>query len=277
MGIVQFQANVTKINASVLNALVVAQSYLVTGGIAPTSGSLSAAQPATDVVVNNGTTAVALHALATTLTMVANSDNYVDLSNLGTYTVVSVANGANPPAVTANSIRLYKAVTNASVITLVRQLAPALATPPAAYAGGQLISLGSFLPAGTATTWDEIDPVGRSLFVNLACTGNRPVLILCSFDVSPGTNFTAYDLAISDDTNTAASSVLGTAHSAAYGAGGVGLAQTEPNFTRTRITMQWITPPQPAGSHRIAAWAVENNASGSPAEVFGFTLHAHEL
>ncbi len=47
------------------------------------------------------------------------SDTYVDLSDAGVFTYPAVANGAAAPAVTANSIRLFKVVTNASVITTI--------------------------------------------------------------------------------------------------------------------------------------------------------------
>ena len=54
-------------------------------------------------------------------TFTASKDTYIDLSNTG-YTYVEVANAAAAPAVTANSIRLFKVVTDASAITTVTDL-----------------------------------------------------------------------------------------------------------------------------------------------------------
>ncbi len=52
----------------------------------------------------------------------------MDVSSTGTYTLSAVANGAAAPAVAADSIRLFRAVTNASAITSIadfRTLKPA--------------------------------------------------------------------------------------------------------------------------------------------------------
>lgn len=60
----------------------------------------------------------------------ASSDTYADLDNTGATTYTAVANGAAAPAVTANSIRLFRVVTSAASITAVNDLR-ALATPAA--------------------------------------------------------------------------------------------------------------------------------------------------
>lgn len=120
----------TPLTAAVLNALIVAPSFLVSGGILPTSGSLTATQPATQAVVNNGTSALWVSVTSGSLTLTASKDVYVDLDNAGAYHQVAVANGAAAPALTANSIRLYKAVTSGSAITSVVALAPSVPLPP---------------------------------------------------------------------------------------------------------------------------------------------------
>lgn len=68
---------------------------------------------------------------ATALTFAASSDTYVDLGKDGTLTLAAVANGTAAPAVTANSLRLLKAVTSATAVTGVTNLARmALRTTP---------------------------------------------------------------------------------------------------------------------------------------------------
>jgi len=59
---------------------------------------------------------------ATARAYTALKDTYVDLSSLGVYTYSEVANGAGAPAVAANSMRLFKAVTNATEVTAVTDL-----------------------------------------------------------------------------------------------------------------------------------------------------------
>lgn len=59
---------------------------------------------------------------ATARAYTASRDTYVDLSSAGAYTYSEVANGAAAPAVAANSLRLFKAVSNATEITGVTDL-----------------------------------------------------------------------------------------------------------------------------------------------------------
>lgn len=54
---------------------------------------------------------------ATAQTYTASRDTYLDLSQSGVYTQAAVANGATAPAVTANSVRLAKVVTDGTAIT----------------------------------------------------------------------------------------------------------------------------------------------------------------
>lgn len=60
--------------------------------------------------------------IATGKTYAASKDTYVDLSALGAYTYTEVTNGAGAPAVAANSMRLFKVVTNGTEITGVTDL-----------------------------------------------------------------------------------------------------------------------------------------------------------
>ena len=60
--------------------------------------------------------------IATAKTYTASRDTYVDLSARGLYTYSEVTNGAAAPAVAANSLRLFKVVTDATEITGVTDL-----------------------------------------------------------------------------------------------------------------------------------------------------------
>lgn len=55
-------------------------------------------------------------------TFTASTDTYIDLGTNGAYTYVEVANAAAEPAVTANSMRMFKVVTDASTITTVTDM-----------------------------------------------------------------------------------------------------------------------------------------------------------
>lgn len=60
--------------------------------------------------------------LSETPTFTASTDNYLDLGSNGVYTYIVVANLAVAPAVTTNSMRMFKIVTNATAITTVTDL-----------------------------------------------------------------------------------------------------------------------------------------------------------
>lgn len=94
---------------------------VVVSGLLPTVPapvSLSMTTPAGVAYVQGNRVAPPATAKAYT----ASQDTYVDLSSLGAYTYSAVANGAGAPAVAANSLRLFKAVTNATEITGVTDL-----------------------------------------------------------------------------------------------------------------------------------------------------------
>lgn len=65
---------------------------------------------------------------ALTFTYTANRDTYNDIDYSGVITRTAVTNGAAAPTLAANSLRLEKVVTNATVITSVVLLAPITAT-----------------------------------------------------------------------------------------------------------------------------------------------------
>lgn len=87
--------------------------YVVTGLTIPVPSPISPTgdlQPGTAYII--GQRNVLSAAVANTYPQA--TDTYVDMSNTGALTYVSVANGATEPAVTANSLRLDKVVTSIS-------------------------------------------------------------------------------------------------------------------------------------------------------------------
>lgn len=58
--------------------------------------------------------------LGGTVTVTANNDTYLDLSNTGVIAQSSVANNAAAPALTANSIRIAKVVANANIVQVLQ-------------------------------------------------------------------------------------------------------------------------------------------------------------
>src|SRR5438270_10341375 len=96
---------------------VVAQSYLISGTTPATSASLTLTYASQEAVVTTTSLAQYVKLAASTLAITASKDAYIDLGYSGTYnggtangtlTKVEVANGAAAPAVTANSVRLWK-------------------------------------------------------------------------------------------------------------------------------------------------------------------------
>ena len=133
-GVAQFVDGTTPLNATTLNTLVVATGYRIAGAVPTTAATLTLVLPTQQVVVNpSAAPAVALLVFPTSQAVTASRDTYFDLVAAGTYTQVAVANGAAPPAQTANSTRLWKVVSGASSITAVQDIA---ATTPQATAPG---------------------------------------------------------------------------------------------------------------------------------------------
>ncbi|MBT9168395.1 MAG: hypothetical protein DDT19_01740 [Syntrophomonadaceae bacterium] len=162
--------------------------FVVSGLLSPTSANLSSTLAAGAAYVLGTRVTVA----ATPFTYTASQDTYVDLSNAGVLTYVAVANGAAAPALTANSLRLQRVVTNATAVTAVTRLA---VLRPFAVAlngnvgigttnlGERLEVVGNIISKGTSWTprtsaadnnWYSVT-YGNGLFVAVAFsgTGNR--------------------------------------------------------------------------------------------------------
>ena len=106
--------------AQLLTAADVINDFVANGLLpaVPAPVSLSMTTPAGVAYILGTRVAPAATAKAYTLSR----DTYVDLSATGTYTYSDVANGAAAPAVAASSLRLFKAVTNATEVTGVTDL-----------------------------------------------------------------------------------------------------------------------------------------------------------
>ena len=92
--------------------------FVVSGSLPSTSTTLSTTIPEQIAYVMGQRVDKASEAH----TFTASKDTYVDLGTNGAYTYVEVANAAAAPAITANSIRMFKIVTDASTITTVTDL-----------------------------------------------------------------------------------------------------------------------------------------------------------
>lgn len=118
--------------AEAFNTPDVFADFVVSGLLSPTSANLTSTLSAGVAYVIGRRVVVA--AAANTYT--ASQDTYVDLSNTGVLTYVAVALGAAAPAVTANSLRLQKVVTDATAVTSVVAMArnlPAVTQDKVAY------------------------------------------------------------------------------------------------------------------------------------------------
>lgn len=98
--------------------------FVYTGLLAPTAAGLSTTTTAGIAYIKEDSTSKMIRVVkdATANTYTASKDTYVDLSTTGTYTYSEVALGAATPAVAANSIRLFKVVTDATDVTTVTDL-----------------------------------------------------------------------------------------------------------------------------------------------------------
>lgn len=152
----------TTLQASILDCLVLAQGCIVQGGVPVLSGSLTLAQPATVAVVNTGTSGGSPIPTSISLTFAASRDTYVDLDTAGVYHQPNVANNAAAPTLTANSVRLYKAVANGSAVTAIQQIAPNAPLPPTGISAAS--ETGSSTPLGpTSTLADNIARIWQVL------------------------------------------------------------------------------------------------------------------
>ena len=92
----------------------------ISGMTAPTSVDLTHIIASGIAFINNKRVATS----DTSKTYTASKDTYVDVDDAGTFTFVEVANGADTPALTADSIRIMKVVTDVDNITGVTDLRP---------------------------------------------------------------------------------------------------------------------------------------------------------
>lgn len=131
------QTNAIENTSKLLQTEDIFSDYVVTGLLPATSANLISDISAGHAYV----TGVRVNKTATSKTYTASVDTYVDVNSAGTYTFPEVALGATAPAVTADSIRLAKVVTDADNITGVtdlRKLTLTLPAPTVILAGGQI-------------------------------------------------------------------------------------------------------------------------------------------
>ena len=108
-----------KDQSKLLQAEDIFDDFVVSGLLPATSSDLTSDISAGVAYVSG----VRVVKATTSHTYTASTDTYLDLDSTGTYTFVEVANGAAEPAVTADSIRLAKVVTDATAITSVTDMA----------------------------------------------------------------------------------------------------------------------------------------------------------
>lgn len=118
----------TPIASAELDALVVSTTCIITGGLPSGTAGLTVSLPATAVVINTNGTALYVPASGTVipaaiLTMSPNVDNYVDLTAMGTYIQSTTSIGGLSPVLALGAMRLFKATTNGTAVTVVTPLA----------------------------------------------------------------------------------------------------------------------------------------------------------
>ena len=111
-----FAAELLAIGSDSVSAGTLTQNTVVESGCVPADDTDLTSDVSACVAYVNG---YRVSKSATSLTYTASRDNYVDLSDTGSYTVTAVSNGATQPAVTSNSIRLAKVVTDGTEITTI--------------------------------------------------------------------------------------------------------------------------------------------------------------
>ena len=99
-------------------------TYSSTGLTATLNTSPNSAGGYAVLVVQGNRVPIVFGASSLAITVSASKDTYIDVSSTGTFTATAVLNGANPPSITSNNLRLCKIVSGASTITSVTYLAP---------------------------------------------------------------------------------------------------------------------------------------------------------
>jgi len=112
------QTNAIENESKLLQTEDIFSAFVVTGLLPATSANLISDISAGHAYV----TGTRVNKAVTSKTYTASKDTYVDINSAGTYTFVEVALAAAAPAVTADSIRLAKVVTDATAITGVTDL-----------------------------------------------------------------------------------------------------------------------------------------------------------
>lgn len=112
------QVSATENESKFLEASDYFGDHVIKGGLPPTSATLSSDIPALIARVTGVRVLVAI----TSHEYPINSDTYLDVFSTGTYAFQSVGNGGAEPALTADSMRLAKVVTDATHITSVTDM-----------------------------------------------------------------------------------------------------------------------------------------------------------
>uniref|UniRef100_A0A6H1ZN01 C1q domain-containing protein n=1 Tax=viral metagenome TaxID=1070528 RepID=A0A6H1ZN01_9ZZZZ len=193
------QTNASENKSKLLQTEDIFSDFVVTGLLPATSVNLISNISAGHAYV----TGTRVNKAATSKTYTASKDTYVDVNSAGTYTLVEVALGAAAPAVTADSIRLAKVVTDADNITGVTDLrelkisvAPAFATPDLGTPSAVVLTNATGLPVATGLAAGIFTNTGQPAFLaqadgaqtNIAHTTETTLLFPTEiFDV--GANF----------------------------------------------------------------------------------------
>ena len=115
-----FNAPLGQLDSALADAEGALGDFVISGGLPPTSLTLTVAQPAIRAFIQN----TYVQVVAQNLVMTASMDNYVDLDSAGVYRITTVASAALAPAVFVNSIRLYRAGASVSAVVAIVDLRP---------------------------------------------------------------------------------------------------------------------------------------------------------
>ena len=163
------QTNAIENESKLLQTEDIFSDFVVTGLLPATSATTLIS----DISAGHAyATGVRVNKTATSNTYTASVDTYVDISSAGVYTFPEVALGAAAPAVTADSIRLAKVVTDADNITGVTDLrelkisvAPAFATPDLGTPSACVLTNCTGLPVATGLAAGIFTNTGQPAFL----------------------------------------------------------------------------------------------------------------
>jgi len=169
----------TALSSATLDALVVAQTYLVTGTAPAPSATLAQAFPSIGVVFNTGATATYTTIAAATLSLPGNSDCYVDAQPNGSYAApLAVGHGAAAPSVAAGNLRAFRIVTSAGGVSSVTLIAPtqplnATQVQNAVQLNPAAAQAGSIAVTGTVAAESDVTAGGGASLVAAYGTANN--------------------------------------------------------------------------------------------------------